>query len=119
MDLNNSEIPTLSAMVLKDRVILILLTKLKNLRKGKTTEQIAEDLDEDIVEIRNICEAAEAFAPAYDAEQVLRKVMEAAEGMGDVGFMEYDEFAAKYGDPFPEFHKLTEAEIRECENRLM
>ena len=48
----------------------------KNLRKGKTIEQIAEDLDEDIVEIRNICEVAEAFAPAYDAEQMFRKVLE-------------------------------------------
>ena len=47
----------------------------RKLRKGKTIEQIAEDLDEDIAEIRSICEAAETFAPEYDEEQVFHKVM--------------------------------------------
>ena len=48
----------------------------RKLRKGKTIEQIAEDLEDDVAKIRNICEAAEAFAPEYDEEQVFNKVIE-------------------------------------------
>ena len=76
-------------------------------------------------QIRPVIQAIRDYTPGSNTEgigakiPVLQKVMEAVEEMGDVGFMEYDEFAAKYGDPFPEFHKLTEDEIRECERRLM
>lgn len=76
-------------------------------------------------QIRPVIQAIRDYTPGSSTGGVgakipaLRKVMEAAEEMGDVGFMEYDEFAAKYGDPFLEFHKLTEAEILECEKRLM
>ncbi len=48
----------------------------RKLRKGKIVEVIADELEEDIEEIRSICAAAEAFAPDYDEEQVFRKLME-------------------------------------------
>ena len=48
----------------------------RKLRKGKNTDAIAEELEEDISEIRLICEEAEHFAPEYDAEQVLAKVIQ-------------------------------------------
>ena len=55
----------------------LLFTQIcKKLRKGKSIEQIAEDLEDDVAKIRNICEAAEAFAPEYDEEQVFNKVIE-------------------------------------------
>lgn len=48
----------------------------RKLRKGKVVEVIADELEEDIEEIRSICAAAEAFAPDYDEEQVFHKLME-------------------------------------------
>ncbi|MBR1701071.1 MAG: hypothetical protein IJ716_03865 [Lachnospiraceae bacterium] len=48
----------------------------RKLRKGKNTDAIAEELEEDISEISLICEEAEHFAPEYDVEQVLAKVMQ-------------------------------------------
>ena len=47
----------------------------RKLRKGKPLEAIADELEEDIAEIQLICEAAEGFAPEYDEEQILGKVM--------------------------------------------
>lgn len=76
-------------------------------------------------QIHPVIQAIRDYTPGDSTEgigakiPILRCVMEEVEEMGDVGFMEYDEFAARYGDPFPEFHKLTEDEIRECEDRLM
>ena len=46
----------------------------RKLRKGKSVEEIAEDLDEDISVIQKICKAAEAFAPEYaDQEAIYAK----------------------------------------------
>lgn len=76
-------------------------------------------------QIKSVIQAIREYNPGDSTEgigakiPVLRRVMEEAEAMGDVGFMEYDEFAAKYGDPFPEFHQLSEEEILECEMRLL
>lgn len=44
----------------------------KKLRKGKSVEVIADEMEE----IRSICAAAEAFAPDYDEESVFNKLME-------------------------------------------
>lgn len=46
----------------------------KKLRKNKTPEQIAEDLEEDIEAIRSICRAAEEFAPKYDSNKIFEKI---------------------------------------------
>ncbi|MBP3206217.1 MAG: hypothetical protein J6M66_12450 [Lachnospiraceae bacterium] len=48
----------------------------KKLRKGKKAETIAEELEMDIVDVRQICEIAEASAPEYDAQAVFHKLME-------------------------------------------
>ena len=46
----------------------------RKLRKGKSVEEIAEDLDEDISVIQKICKAADAFAPEYaDQEAIYAK----------------------------------------------
>ena len=42
----------------------------RKLRKGKRTEVIAEDLEEDLNLIKIICQAAERFAPGYEEEKV-------------------------------------------------
>ena len=47
-----------------------ICTKLK---KGKTPEVIAEELEENLSTIRSICEAAEEFAPEYDWKKVMEK----------------------------------------------
>ena len=47
-----------------------ICTKLK---KGKTPEMIAQELEEDLSPIRSICEAAEEFAPEYDWKKVMEK----------------------------------------------
>lgn len=48
----------------------------RKLRKGKDTETIAGELEEDIAESRLICEAAENFSPGYDEKKVFAKLME-------------------------------------------
>lgn len=54
-----------------------LITQIcKKLRKGKTAEQIAEDLEEEIEVIEIICEAAKEFAPGYDCERIYEKLHE-------------------------------------------
>ena len=58
----------------EQRLFWQVCTKLK---KGKTPEVIAEELEEDLEEdlspIRSICEAAEEFAPEYDWKKVMEK----------------------------------------------
>ena len=43
----------------------------KKLRKNKNAETIAEELEEELPKVRNICRIAAAFAPDYDVEKVL------------------------------------------------
>lgn len=44
----------------------------KKLRKGKNVEIIAEELDEDINIIEEVCEIAKKYAPEYDIEEILK-----------------------------------------------
>ncbi len=46
----------------------------KKLRKGKSVEQIADEVEEDIENVQVICSVAEAFAPDYVVEKVLEKM---------------------------------------------
>lgn len=46
----------------------------RKLRKGKTAEVIAEELEEDLQNILPICEGALEYAPDYDSHQVYEKV---------------------------------------------
>ena len=50
----------------------------KKLRRGKDIPQIADEVEEDKVRVKRICDIAERFAPDYDSKQVydaLRKEM--------------------------------------------
>ena len=47
----------------------------RKLKKGKTVEEIAEDLDEDETRIKVICDAASKYYPDYDIEKILADVM--------------------------------------------
>ncbi len=42
----------------------------RKLRKGKTPETIAPELEEALELIQNICRTASSFAPEYDFDQV-------------------------------------------------
>lgn len=57
----------------KGEVKKLIFLICKKLRKNKTPEQIAEELEEDIEMILPICEAAEEFAPEYDSAKVCEK----------------------------------------------
>ncbi len=46
----------------------------RKLRKGKTTEQIADELEEDELRVKVICDVAEEYAPEYDEEKVMAAV---------------------------------------------
>lgn len=46
----------------------------KKLRKQKTPQAIAEDLEEDIKIINNICKAAESTAPEYDCDRIYERL---------------------------------------------
>jgi hypothetical protein len=73
-------------------------------------------------QIRPVIDAIRNYEPGSSTEgigakiPVLKKVMEAVEQMDEKEFYEYDEFASRFGDPFPEFHALTETEIEEQVN---
>lgn len=54
----------------KGRQRLFIELVCKKLSKGKAPEVIAEELEEDLVKIRNICEAALPYAPEYDLDKV-------------------------------------------------
>ncbi|MFQ9086273.1 MAG: hypothetical protein ACLR6H_05700 [Roseburia sp.] len=54
----------------EQRLFRQVCTKLK---KGKTQEVIAQELEENLSTIRSICEAAEEFAPEYDWKKVMEK----------------------------------------------
>ena len=58
-----------------------MLTKLisqiiRKLQKGKSPEQIAEELEEDIDLVSEICECAAPFAPEYDAGKICEMMIE-------------------------------------------
>ena len=55
---------------------MISLT-VRKLRKGKSVEQIADELEADMETIAPICKAAEEFAPEYDEEKIFEKVKNA------------------------------------------
>ena len=42
----------------------------RKLRKGKSKETIAEELEEELENIVQICEIASAYAPEYDSHQI-------------------------------------------------
>ena len=46
----------------------------RKLRKGKSIAEIADDLEEDEVRIKVICDVAQKYAPDYDEEKVIRAV---------------------------------------------
>lgn len=56
---------------MKERISLVS----KKLKKGKTLEQIAEDLEEEISAVEPIYNAAKKFAPEYDPEAVYRQII--------------------------------------------
>lgn len=45
----------------------------KKLLKGKTPEEIADDLEEEVSIILSICELAKEFAPEFDSEKIYEK----------------------------------------------
>ena len=50
----------------------------RKLRKGKSAEEIASDLEEDEIRIRIICNQAQNYAPNYDEEEVIKGIETAA-----------------------------------------
>ena len=46
----------------------------RKLAKGKTPETIAEELEEDINEVKRICDVASGYAPEYDAEKIFAEL---------------------------------------------
>ena len=54
---------------------LTLITQVcRKLRKNKRPEEIADELEEDYELIRSICDAAEKFAPEYEAQKIYEKL---------------------------------------------
>ena len=50
----------------------------RKLRKGKNVGQIADELEEDEIRIKAICDVAEAFFPDYDEEEVISAIRQNA-----------------------------------------
>ncbi len=47
----------------------------RKLAKGKTPEAIADDLEEDLVKIQRICDAAAKYAPDFNIEKILQEFL--------------------------------------------
>lgn len=56
-----------------EKQIVILVCK--KLRKSKTREQIADELEEDVNVINKICDVADKYAPEYDEELVAKEYL--------------------------------------------
>ena len=50
----------------------------RKLRKGKDVEQIADELEEDEIRIKAICDTAETFFPYFDEEKVISAIRQNA-----------------------------------------
>ena len=48
----------------------------RKLRKKKTISQIADELEEDEIRVKVICDTAAGFAPDYVEEQVIKAVLD-------------------------------------------
>lgn len=53
------------------KLITLICRKLK---KQKEVATIADELEEDIETVENICKVAEKFAPEYDVEQIYKEL---------------------------------------------
>lgn len=63
----------------KQGMILNLSTLIcRKLKKGKTPEIIAEELDEELETVAKICTVAENYAPDYDVELIYKALQETA-----------------------------------------
>ena len=56
------------------RNVLLVEKVCKKLKKNKSREQIAEELEEDIDIIHRICDVAEEVMPRYDVEKICEKM---------------------------------------------
>ena len=54
----------------EDRHLIELICK--KLRRGRTVEQIADEVEEDISRVQAICDVAEVYAPNYNLDDVLQ-----------------------------------------------
>lgn len=50
----------------------------RKLRKGKGVDQIADELEEEEIRIKAICDMAEEFAPDYDEKKVILSIRQNA-----------------------------------------
>jgi len=48
----------------------------RKLKKGKSVEQIADELEEEEARIQVLCDVASEFAPEYDERKILAAVMQ-------------------------------------------
>ena len=61
----------------KDGQLRTLISQVvRKLRKGKSVEQIADELEADMATIAPICQVAEEFAPEYDEEKIFERLKE-------------------------------------------
>ena len=57
------------------RVQILAELVCSKLKKGKTSEEIADALEEPVENVQKICRIAEQYAPEYPAEEVCRALM--------------------------------------------
>ena len=58
----------------KGKVVKLITLVCRKLAKGKTPEMIAEDLEENVEEIRHICGIADKYAPDYDVDKIFAEL---------------------------------------------
>ena len=63
----------------KGRDFTLLSQVCRKLQKGKSIDIIADELEEELEHIEQICKVAERFAPEYDVEQIYEELYAASE----------------------------------------
>ena len=61
---------------IKGESYMLISQVIRKIRKGKSMEETAEELEEDVTKIAPIYEAVKESAPKYDVEEIYRKVQE-------------------------------------------
>ena len=55
-----------------EKLILLICKKLK---RNKSIEEIADELEEEVSVIEPICEIAQQYAPDYDCQSIMQKLL--------------------------------------------
>lgn len=76
LDQKNKELYQAKKTIENAQLIAMVKLAIKKIKRGYSTEQIAEILEEDPAIIQSICEIAEKYQPGYDTEKICAELLQ-------------------------------------------